>query len=136
MLELGVIGDEHFGGAELGRFVGGRADAFAGDEQRQRAARLLGHLLAERDRRQGSGAQLSVVRFDDYEDVAHQITFASLWSFCTSSSTEATLTPALRAGGASSAIVLTFFAVVTPSAAKVVSSIGFFFAAMMPFSDA
>ena len=88
VLEARVIGDEHLGRAVLGRLGGGAADAGADHQQRQLAARLLGHLLAERDRRQRRRAQLPVLRLDDDEDVAHQITFASLWSFCTSSSTD------------------------------------------------
>jgi hypothetical protein len=60
-----------------------------------------------------------------------------LWSFATSSSTDATRTPALRTGGASYDV--TFIrgaAAATPRSASASSLISFFFAAMIPFSDA
>ena len=67
---------------------------------------------------------------------AIRITFASLWSLATSSSTEATLAPALRTGGASYEVTLIAALASTPSSASVTSLISFFFAAMIPFSEA
>ncbi|MCY1420527.1 hypothetical protein D9M71_361510 [compost metagenome] len=66
----------------------------------------------------------------------HQITFASFFSFSTSSATDLTLIPALRLAGASTLSVVTVDAVFTPSAAGVTVSRGFFLAFMMLGKDA
>src|SRR4029453_2268184 len=75
-----------------------------------------------------------VVLCDD--ECAHEMTFASLRSFCTSSSTVFTLMPALRDGGASTDSPCTVGVTSTPSAAGVVTSSVFFFAFMMFGNDA
>src|SRR3546814_5393536 len=58
----------------------------------------------------------------------HQITLASLRSLSTSSATEATFTPALRAGGSFTATMVSRGLTSTPRSAGVRVSIGFFFA--------
>ena len=65
-----------------------------------------------------------------------QGTFASFFSFSTSSSTDLTLIPALRAAGASTLRTLTVEVVDTPSASGVRTSSGFFLAFMMFGSEA
>ena len=65
-----------------------------------------------------------------------QGTFASFFSFSTSSATDLTLMPALRVAGASTLMVLTVEAVETPRSPGVTVSSGFFLAFMMFGSDA
>ena len=77
-----------------------------------------------------------VVVFSDYQDSHDQITFASFFSFSTSSATDLTLMPALRAAGASTFRVLLVEAVETPKASGVSTSRGFFLAFMMFGRDA
>ena len=67
---------------------------------------------------------------------SHQITFASLRSLSTSSSTDPTLMPALRSGGGETFSVFTRGVTSTPSSAGVNVSSGFFFAFMMFGSEA
>ena len=83
------------------------------------AALLLGQLRAGGQRRQRRRADPLFVRLAEDDDGGHQITFASLWSFATSSSTEATLAPALRTGGASYDVTVIAGLASTPSSASV-----------------
>ncbi|KWV88048.1 hypothetical protein PFLmoz3_02433 [Pseudomonas fluorescens] len=85
---------------------------------------------------QGGRGQHLVIVFGDYEDSHDQITFASFFSFSTSSATDLTLIPALRAAGASTLTVLLVEAVETPNASGVNVSKGFFLAFMMFGRDA
>ncbi|CRM62183.1 hypothetical protein [Pseudomonas sp. 25 R 14] len=85
---------------------------------------------------QGGRGQHLVIVFGDYEDSHDQITFASFFSFSTSSATDLTLIPALRAAGASTLTVLLVEAVETPKASGVSTSRGFFLAFMMFGRDA
>src|SRR3546814_11857197 len=61
----------------------------------------------------------------------HQITLASLRSLSTSSATEATFTPALRAGGSFTATLVSRGVTPTPRSSGVRVSIGFFLHFMM-----
>src|SRR5262249_19143257 len=119
VLEPGVIEQEQLGDV-LGRFS--RVDAAAGQHAVHLAAVLLGRFTRECDRRQARGAQLAVLSFEINHDVAHQITFASLWSLLISSGTSLTLTPALRAGGAS---MLTYFTRGVASTPRLASATSF-----------
>src|SRR5262249_37336311 len=130
MRQRGVLDDEHLGRV-LARVGRGGLGARPDQDERDRAVVPRG-LAREGDAGEGGAAQVPVGVLGEQEDFPHQSTFASLWSFATSSSTDATLIPALRAGGASIATVLTTGVADTPSAASVVSAIGFFFAAMIP----
>ena len=85
---------------------------------------------------EGGRGQHLVIVFGDYEDSHDQITFASFFSFSTSSATDLTLIPALRAAGASTLTVLLVEAVETPKASGVSVSRGFFLAFMMFGRDA
>src|SRR5206468_138341 len=76
------------------------------------------------------GLQRRVVVFS-YDESTHQITFASFFSFCTSSGTLFTIWPALRFGGSRTLSVFSRGAASTPSASGVSVSNGFFFAFMM-----
>ncbi|MNZ84508.1 hypothetical protein D3C78_1032680 [compost metagenome] len=96
---------------------------------------LTANLLRRSDRVQRRGGKLGVGVFGNYQN-SHQITFASFFSFSTSSATDLTLIPALRAAGASTFRVLLVEAVETPSASGVTVSSGFFLAFMMFGSDA
>ena len=119
------------------RGVGGRgAEARADHDGDDVTSDLLGQLRARGQRRQRRRADPLFVRLAEDDDGGHQITFASLWSLATSSSTEATLTPALRTGGASYDVTFIAAFASTPSSASVTSLISFFFAAMIPFSEA
>src|SRR5450830_201929 len=85
---------------------------------------------------QGGRSHDLVVVFGDYQDSHDQITFASFFSFSTSSAIDLTLIPALRAAGASTFRVLLVEAVETPKASGVSTSSGFFLAFMMFGRDA
>ena len=87
------------------------------------------------DRVQRGCSQHLIGVFSDNQD-SHQITFASFFSFSTSSATDLTLMPALRAAGASTLTVLLVEAVETPKASGVTDSSGFFLAFMMFGRDA
>src|SRR5260370_32414447 len=76
------------------------------------------------------GLQRRVVMFS-YDECTHQMTFASFFSFCTSSGTLFTIWPALRFGGSCTLSVFSRGATSTPSASGVSASNGFFFAFMM-----
>ncbi|MNC60467.1 hypothetical protein D3C75_1103480 [compost metagenome] len=123
----GVVGDQHLGDAgDLGGRFGHCTATLAGDQHMDVATDLLGggHGV------EGGRCQDGVVVFGNDEN-GHQITFASFFSFSTSSATEPTLMPALRAAGASTLRIFTVDAVDTPSASGVTVSSGFFLAFMM-----
>ena len=122
-----VVGDQYLGDAgDLGGGFGHRATALTGDQHMDIATDLLG----SRHGVQGGRSQGGVVVFGNDEN-GHQITFASFFSFSTSSATDLTLMPALRAAGASTLRVFTVEAVDTPSASGVTTSSGFFLAFIM-----
>ena len=130
---MGGVGDFDGGHAlELSRLLGGGAAVAAGDEDVDVATDLGGCGNGV----EGGGLEAGVVVFGDYEDSHDQITFASFFSFSTSSATDLTLIPALRAAGASTFRVFTVEAVVTPNASGVTVSSGFFLAFMMLGSEA
>src|SRR5689334_7425283 len=93
-------------------------------------------VIAEHDNKVRGRGQHFIVVFSDYQDSHDQITFASFFSFSTSSATDLTLIPALRAAGASTFTVLLVEAVETPKASGVSTSRGFFLAFMMFGRDA
>ncbi|MNN53863.1 hypothetical protein D3C81_1686500 [compost metagenome] len=130
--QRGAVGNQHLAdtGDLGGRFGDGGATG-TGDQHMDVATDLLGggHGV------QGRSTQRCVVVLSDNQD-SHQITFASFFSFSTSSATDLTLMPALRAAGASTLRVFTVEAVDTPSASGVTTSSGFFLAFMMFGSDA
>ncbi|MOA31708.1 hypothetical protein D3C78_1528810 [compost metagenome] len=130
--QRGVVGDQnraHPG--DLGGGFGHRGAVVAGDQQVDVATDGSGSdLLGGRDRVEGRRGQGGVVVFGNDEN-GHQITFASFFSFSTSSATDLTLIPALRAAGASTLRVFSVEAVDTPSASGVSRSSGFFLAFMM-----
>ncbi len=121
------VGDQHLAHpGDLGRGGGHRATALAGDQQVDVAADLAGG----REGVEGGRGQRGIVVLGEYQD-SHQITFASFFSLSTSSATDPTLMPALRAAGASTLSTFTVEAVDTPSASGVSTSSGFFLAFMM-----
>src|SRR5450830_360290 len=129
----GVVGHQHF------RHT---SDFRSGFSHGTHALACNQHVNVATDLRSGShGVQggrshdLAVV-FGDYQDSHDQITFASFFSFSTSSATDLTLIPALRAAGASTFRVLLVEAVETPKASGVSTSSGFFLAFMMFGRDA
>ncbi|MNF87279.1 hypothetical protein D3C84_697430 [compost metagenome] len=125
--EGGVVGDQHLAHAsDLGGGFGNGGARATCDQHVDVATDLLsgGHGV------QGRSTQRCVVVLSDNQD-SHQITFASFFSFSTSSATDLTLMPALRAAGASTLRVFTVEAVDTPSASGVSTSSGFFLAFMM-----
>ncbi|MNC22428.1 hypothetical protein D3C75_704300 [compost metagenome] len=125
--EGGVVGDQHLAHAsDLGGGFGNGGARATCDQHVDVATDLLsgGHGV------QGRSTQRCVVVLSDNQD-SHQITFASFFSFSTSSATDLTLMPALRAAGASTLRVFTVEAVDTPSASGVTTSSGFFLAFMM-----
>jgi hypothetical protein len=126
------VGDQHLGGAvQLRRGLGGGGDAFAGDQHVDLAEALHG------GQRLGGGVEREIraVELRDQKN-GHQITPASSFSFATSSSTLATRTPALRAGGSTTDSTVSRGATSTPKSAAVFMSIGFFLAFMMLGSEA
>ncbi|MNE31108.1 hypothetical protein D3C80_1246560 [compost metagenome] len=84
---------------------------------------------------QGRASEGVIVVFSNYQN-AHQITFASFFSFSTNSATDLTLIPALRAAGASTFKVVLVEARDTPRSPGLTVSSGFFLAFMMFGSDA
>src|SRR6185312_1991433 len=126
---------EHLAGVLGG--LGRRGGQVGADQHgHQLAPLLLGQLAPGGQRRQRRRAQPLVIGFAEDDDGAHQITFASLWSLATSSSTDATLTPALRPAGASNVLTVMAGLASTPSSARATSLISFFLAAMIPLRDA
>ncbi|MNN43934.1 hypothetical protein D3C81_1582000 [compost metagenome] len=126
------VGQQHLGHAgDLGGGFGHRAATGTGDQHMDVAT----DLLRGRHGVEGGGGQGGVVVFGNDEN-GHQITFASFFSFSTSSATDLTLMPALRAAGASTLRVFTVEAVETPRASGVSTSNGFFLAFMMLGSEA
>ncbi|MNO53324.1 hypothetical protein D3C76_437670 [compost metagenome] len=127
-----VVGDQYLGHAfDLGSGFSHTTDVLASDQHGDVAT----DLGSGSDGIQGGTGQSAIVVISDYQD-SHQITFASFFSFSTSSATDLTITPALRAAGASTLTVLTVEAVETPRASGVTTSSGFFLAFMMFGSDA
>ena len=90
-----VLDKEHPGHARKRRRLGRRRLATCAGDQHMRLAQRChrGHGLGQRIRR-----QLAVNHFAQKKN-SHQITPASSFSFAISSSTEPTLTPALRVAG-------------------------------------
>ena len=128
-----VVGYQHLGHAsDFGSSLGHGANALTG-HQHVNVATDFG---SSGDGVQGGLGQRFVIVFGDYQDSHDQITFASFFSFSTSSATDLTLMPALRAAGASTFRVLLVEAVETPKASGVRVSSGFFLAFMMFGSDA
>ncbi|MOA21133.1 hypothetical protein D3C78_1416120 [compost metagenome] len=127
-----VVGDQHLGHAgDLGGRCGDASATLASDQQVDIATDLLSGSHGVQGRR----CQRGVVVFGNDEN-GHQITFASFCSFSTSSATDLTLMPALRAAGASTLRIFTVEAVETPRASGVSTSNGFFLAFMMLGSEA
>src|SRR6185436_6550293 len=95
------------------------------------AALVLGQVGpgGQRVQRRGAYALAIIRQLAEHDDGAHQITFASVWSLATSSSTEATLMPALRPAGASYVLTLMSGVAATPRSASETSAMGFFLAA-------
>ena len=125
------IGHVHLGHpGQLGRCGRGLADVQA-DDQRMDLAELGGR--GHRAARRLLDLAVLVVEQDER---GHQITFASVLSFATSSATEPTLTPACRFGGSLTLMVLSRGAGSTPRSAGLMVSIGFLRAFMMFGSDA
>src|SRR5262249_16675040 len=91
---------------------------------------LAADLLRGGDGIARGGLQRPVVVLGDDED-GHQITFASLRSFSTSSFASATLTPALPLGGSTAFKVVNLGETSTPSVLGLSVSSVFFFAFMM-----
>ena len=119
------------GAWEWGGFIGDGLTAGTGDQDMDIATKRAGG----GDGVKGGGPQRAVVVFGQDES-AHQITFASLRSFSTSSETEPTLTPAARAGGSVTESTFTRGVISTPRSSGVRVSMGFFLAFMMPLSEA
>ena len=120
------VGEQHLGYAgDFCRLLGHRTAAGSGDQHDRLAKRLR-----TGNRVQGRRLETVIVVFGKDEN-AHQMTFASLRSFWTSSTTLATLTPPLRLGGSSTFSVFSRGATSMPAAAALIVSIGFFFAFMM-----
>ncbi len=121
----------HLGHArQLGRSLGRRVDGLAGDEDM--------HFAELQRRRNGAaGGLLDFGALEIEEDEGrHQITFASVRSFCTSSAAELTFLPATRRGGSATLTIVRRGAGSTPSASGLIVSIGFLRAFMMFGSDA
>src|SRR4051794_19891391 len=139
MGELGLVVRDHLFDI-AGELLGSRAEALSDENARDVAAALLGELAGGGEGRERSGADPRLARLrlmlNENENGSHQITLASLWSLPTSSSTLATLTPALRAGGAAKPSTFTRGARETPRSAGESSLISFFLAAMMPLREA
>jgi len=129
----GVVGHQHFGHAsDFGGGFSHGANALAGNQYMNVTTDFGGGGNGV----QGGRSQRLVIVFGDYQDSHDQITFASFFSFSTSSATDLTLIPALRAAGASTFRVLLVEAVETPKASGVSVSSGFFLAFMMFGRDA
>ena len=99
------------------------------------SARFVGEHPRGGDCFQSNLSNVGAARFGEREDVRHQRTFASVWSSVTSSGTAAApspmMRPALRSGGSSSFLTVTWGCGICAC----FTSSGFFFAAMIPLSD-
>ncbi len=131
VLEMRRIGEQHLAHAgELGGCLGGRLGVVPGHEHVDVAAELL-----------GSGNGLGGRRLQRAIGVlgkkknGHQSTPASALSFCTSSATLPTLTPALRLAGSAIFSTLRRGVTSTPKSSGFLMSSGFFFAFMMLGSE-
>ena len=126
-----ICQQDFFDAVEAGGGLRRGFDPVAGDEDMDRFIQRLG-------RGQGLGRRLieRAIRNLGKKQDRHQITPASSLSFATSSAAEASLTPALRVGGATVFKILRRGAISMPKSAGVFSSIGFFLAFMILGSDA
>src|SRR5262249_35806400 len=128
----GVIGDQHFGNTtNHGSGFSDATDVLPSDQDGD----ISTNLQRGRNGIERRGAQRAIGMFCNNQH-SHQITFASFFSFSTSSATDFTLMPALRAAGASTLSVFTVEAVEMLNASGERVSSGFFFAFMMFGSDA
>ena len=128
MGEGGVVGRQHLLHAgQRGSLSGHGTDVLAQDQHVDVAAELLrgGDGVA------GCRLQRGGVVFCNNEDGHAHSTFASFFSFATSSATEPTLMPAERLAGSANFSVFSRGATSTPRSAVVSFSSGFFLAAMM-----
>src|SRR5690606_2186120 len=140
MLDARVVRDQDFH-AMARQLVGDLPHALAHHEAEDLAPAARSDLPGGFESVQGGLLERLVQMLGDEKNVGHgslsfQITLASLRSFSTSVATSGTLMPAFRSGGDESLRIFTLGVTSTPRSAGVSSSTGFFFAFMIPGSDA
>ena len=129
----GDVGHQHLGDArQLRRSGGGGGVQVGAGHQHVHLAQLL----RRGDRAARRLLHAGIVEFEQNKRRHRQITFASVLSFCTSSATEPTFTPALRFGGSLTFSVVSRGAGSTPRSAGFIVAIGFLRAFMMLGSEA
>src|SRR5699024_8295126 len=115
----------------LGGGFGSAIHPLADDQDVEVAAGMAGDFLGGSNGAQGGGLEGAAFVLGNDQDAHCQMTFASFFSFSTSSVTDPTLTPAWRAGGSLTLTTLRRGLGSTPRSAADITSIGFFFAFMM-----
>ena len=123
----GRVGHEHARDAlETGGGLGGGGDVMAGDQNIHGRAERAGG-----GQRLGDGVAQLALRDIGQKKGLHHSTPASFFSLPTSSATEPTFAPPLRAGGSLVLRTVSRGVTSTPKSAGVFSSMGFFLAFMM-----